>query len=134
MRYTKNMDEVSEGMIEGFFVGWPKSPSPQKQLELMKNSYRCYVAIDEKTDKVIGFITAISDGVLSAYIPLLEVLPEYQDKGIGSELVKLMLSELDRIYMIDLLCDQQLQNYYDRFQMMKAHGMMVRNYSFQGGK
>ena len=31
--------------------------------------------------RVVGFVTAISDGVLSAYIPLLEVLPEYQGAG-----------------------------------------------------
>lgn len=133
MKYTKNIDEINERMIEGFFVGWPKPPSPEKHLQLMKNSYRCFVAIDEQTKQVIGFITAISDGVLSAYIPLLEVLPEYQNKGIGNELVRIMLSELENLYMIDLLCDQQLQSYYERFQMIKAQGMMIRNFSSQGG-
>ncbi|HYK75183.1 MAG TPA: GNAT family N-acetyltransferase [Pseudoneobacillus sp.] len=134
MKYTKDLDKINEDMIDGFFVGWPKQPTPQKQLQLMKNSYRCFVAIDEQTEKVIGFITAISDGVLSAYIPLLEVLPEYQNKGIGNELVKLMIRELEEFYMVDLLCDPQLQNYYERFDMMKANGMMIRNFSFQGGR
>ena len=41
------------------------------------------IAIDENTNQVVGFVTAISDGVLSAYIPFLEVLPEYKSIGIG---------------------------------------------------
>ena len=36
------------------------------------------LALDK--DTVVGFATATSDAVLSAYIPLLEVLPEYQVK------------------------------------------------------
>ncbi len=38
--------------------------------------------IDDINNKVVGFITAISDGVISAYIPLLEVLPKYQNMKI----------------------------------------------------
>ena len=56
---------------------------------------------------VVGFVTAVSDGVLSAYIPLLEVLPEYQDRGIGSELMRRILEQLDDLYMVDVLCDAE---------------------------
>lgn len=38
------------------------------------------------------------------------------------------------IYMVDLLCDEELQPYYERLGMLKAHGMMVRNYKFQSGR
>jgi len=41
---------------------------------------------------VTGFVTAISDGVISAFIPLLEVLPEDQHQRIGTELVCRSLS------------------------------------------
>ena len=44
----------------------------------------------ERSGQVVGFITAISDGVLSAYIPLLEVLPGWRSQGIGGELVTLV--------------------------------------------
>jgi len=91
------------------------------------------MAIDESTNQVAGFITAISDGVLSAYIPFLEVLPEYKNKGIGKELVNRMLKELNDIYMIDLCCDDDLIPYYDAFGMTKTNGMVLRNYNMQSG-
>ncbi len=120
-------------MLKGFFDGWPNPPSPQTHLKLLQNSSKVVLAIDVKANQVIGFITAISDGVLSAYIPLLEVLPEYKNKGIGRELVNRMLGELDDIYMIDLCCDDDLIPYYEKFGMMKTNGMIFRNYNMQSG-
>lgn len=82
----------------------------------------------------MGFITAISDEVLAAYIPLLEVLPEYQERSIGKRLMEHMLLTLKDFYMVDLLCDQALQNYYDQFNMFRSHGMLIRNYKKQSGR
>lgn len=70
----------------------------------------------------------------SAYIPLLEVLPEYQNQGIGKKLIQLLLEELKDIYMIDLICDEELQPYYEKVGMMKAKGMISRNYKYQSGR
>jgi len=53
---------------------------------------------DTENGRVVGFVTAVSDGVVSAFLPLLEVLPEYQGRGIGSELVRRMLSASRRKY------------------------------------
>lgn len=75
----------------------------------------------------------MSDGVLSAYIPLLEVLPEAQRQGIGSELTRRMLASLDHLYMVDLLCDRDVQPFYARLGMHEATGMMKRNYEHQNG-
>jgi len=91
------------------------------------------IAVERKSNQVVGFITAISDGVLSAYIPLLEVLPAYKNKGIGKELVNRMLKELDDIYMIDLCCDDDLVPYYDKLGMIQTNGMVLRNYNRQSG-
>jgi len=63
----------------------------------------------------------------------LEVLPAYQNRGIGSKLVSMMLAQLKHLYMIDLICDQNLQSYDERFGMKKAQGMMIRHYSNQSG-
>jgi ribosomal protein S18 acetylase RimI-like enzyme len=65
-------------------------------------------------ERVVGFVTAFSEGVLSAYIPLLEVLPEYQRRGVGSELVRRILARLSDLYMVDLACDADLVPYYER--------------------
>lgn len=33
--------------------------------------------------------------------------------------------------MIDLICDEELQPYYEKVGMMKAKGMISRNYKYQ---
>ncbi len=75
---------------------------------------------------MVGFVTAISDGVLSAFIPLLEVLPERQGEGIGTELVRRLLAELEDFYMVDLMCDPELETFYSRFEMVLLSGMGLR--------
>ncbi|MGE7022633.1 GNAT family N-acetyltransferase [Solibacillus cecembensis] len=133
MVYKNNIDGISSTMLNGFFVDWPNPPNLQTHLKLLKNSSKVIIALDENTNQVVGFITAISDGVVSAYIPFLEVLPAYKNKGIGKELVKRMLQQLDDIYMIDLCCDDDLIPYYENFGMIKSNGMLVRNYEMQSG-
>ncbi|WP_195572461.1 GNAT family N-acetyltransferase [Paenibacillus sp. 1001270B_150601_E10] len=134
MRYTTSLEGIIPDMLEGFFVDWPNPPSPATHLQLLQQSYKVVLAVDDSTNQVAGFITAVSDGVLSAYLPLLEVLPAYQHQGIGGELVRTMLKELEDLYMIDLMCDQPLQAYYKKLGMFPASGMIVRNYNAQSGK
>lgn len=133
MIYKNSLDGITSDMLKGFFGDWPNPPSPQTHLKLLKSSSKVVIALDDATNQVVGFITAISDGVLSAYIPLLEVLPAYKNKGIGKELVSRMLKELDHIYMIDLCCDDDLVPYYEKFGMTKTNGMILRNYQRQTG-
>lgn len=135
--YSESADDLTAADLQGFFVGWPNPPAPKTHLRLLRGSSHIVLARDgemEQGGAVVGFITAVSDGVLSAYIPLLEVLPEYQDRGIGSELVRRMLDRLSDYYMVDLLCDTELQPYYERFAMRRATGMMLRNYDRQAGR
>lgn len=126
--------EVTEAQLEGFFVGWQNPPTPTKHLELLKNSDYVVLATDSETKKVVGFITAITDNTLAAYVPFLEVLPDYQKRGIGKALVARMMEQLKDYYMIDLLCDSELQPFYENIGMHKAVGMMRRNYDKQSGK
>ena len=133
MIYTTSTKDISVDQLNGFFVGWPNPPAPEVHLKLLEKSNRVVLAVDEVSKQVVGFITAISDGVLSAYIPFLEVLPTYQEQGIGQELVKKMLDLLKDIYMIDLMCVQELQGYYEKLGLSLAHGMIRRNYDRQSG-
>jgi ribosomal protein S18 acetylase RimI-like enzyme len=71
-------------------------------------------AIDDETGTVVGFVTAIGDRVLTASIPLLEVLPAYRGRGIASELVRRVLARLSGRYSIDLTCDPELIPFYER--------------------
>ncbi|MDQ3720386.1 MAG: GNAT family N-acetyltransferase [Actinomycetota bacterium] len=61
---------------------------------MLRRSDQVVIARDTQVDSVVGFATALTDGLISAYITLLEVKPGYQRRGIGSELVRRMLSSL----------------------------------------
>jgi ribosomal protein S18 acetylase RimI-like enzyme len=111
--YMDTAVAIRRDQLEGFFLGWPAKPTPEKHVKLLRESYAVELALDG--DNVVGFATAISDGVLSAFIPLLEVLPEYQHQGIGTELVRRLLTRLDTLYMVDLCCDAGLEAFYTRF-------------------
>lgn len=134
IRYVDSIESLTAENLRGFFVGWQNPPSTETHLELLKNSSALVLAVESETGNVVGFITAISDGVLSAYIPLLEVLPAYQKRGIGLELTRRMLVKLKDLYMVDLLCDEGLQSFYAKLGMKRAQGMFLRNYERQAGR
>jgi ribosomal protein S18 acetylase RimI-like enzyme len=73
IEYAEALDGVRPDDLDGFFVGWPAHPTPERHLAL----------------------------------PLLEVLPEYQGQGVGTELVRRLLARLDSLYMVDLCCDAE---------------------------
>lgn len=130
--YTDKTDGIDSSHLVGFFDGWPVHPDPETHLRLLKNSDHVLLAKDG--DRVVGFVTALTDGVLSAYIPLLEVLPDYRHQGIGKELVRLMLLKLEDYYMIDLTCDPALRNFYVSQGMSALTAMAKRNREHQAGR
>ena len=120
--------------LEGFFEGWATRPSTETHLRMLRGSDHIVLASERGSSRVIGYITAISDGVLAAYIPHLEVLPDHQRRGIGTELVRRMLGRLEDLYMVDLICDDNLRGFYERLGMQPWAGMIKRNYARQSGR
>jgi len=134
IRYTESIEGVGPGDLEGFFEGWPNPPSPERHLEILRRSHAVVLAVDDETERIVGFATAISDGVLSAYIPLLEVLPEYRCRGVGRGLMERMLDRLDGLYMIDLVASERAVTFYERLGFGKALGMVRRDFDAQSGR
>ena len=128
IEYRETAEGLEARQLAGFFVDWLRQPTPEAHLDILHSSANVVVALDEESDQVVGFVTAISDGVLSAYISLLEVLPEWQSRGIGSEVMRRLLKQLEGLYMVDVLCDPDVQAYYARFGMRRSQGMCIRRY------
>ena len=124
--YTDSLDGIEPRHVAGFFVGWPHPPSPETHLRLLAGSDHIELAIDRETGQVVGFVTALTDGVLSGFIPLLEVLPAYQGRGIGRALMTRMLERLGALPNVDLLCDPDVVPFYERLGMKPAGGMVLR--------
>lgn len=126
IEYATNLAGVQPEHLHGFFEGWPDPPSPERHLATLKGSHRVVLARERGSPQIVGFATAISDGVFAAFIPLLEVLPAHRGRGIGSELVRRLLADLDDLYSIDLACDPPLRPFYERFGMRPLTGMGLR--------
>lgn len=134
IRYTTSLSGIDAADLAGpFFVGWPNAPDPTTHLELLRGSDHVVIAVHEGDDRVVGFVTAITDGVLAAYIPFLEVVPDYQGRGIGSELIRRLLEVIGPIYAVDAACDPELQPFYEHLGLRPGTAVMLRNYERQSG-
>jgi ribosomal protein S18 acetylase RimI-like enzyme len=111
----------------GFFEGWPTPPSRERHLAHLRGAEVSIVAIDPADGTVVGFVTAIGDGTLTAFVPLLEVLPAYRGHGIGRELMQRVLARLGDRYSIDLVCDPELVPFYERLAGTAGTAMHWRN-------
>ncbi len=76
IKYINTTESIEHSQLDGFFVDWPTHPSTERLLEILQASHGVELAIDSKTNQVVGFINIVSDGIFSGYIPLLGVLPE----------------------------------------------------------
>jgi ribosomal protein S18 acetylase RimI-like enzyme len=123
--YADTPEDVTETDLEPFFVGWPRPPTLERRLELLQRSDLVSLAFDGSS--LVGFVTAVSDGVLAAYIPFLEVLPSHQGQGIGTALVRRLLDRLDDLYMVDVVCDAELEPFYEQLGFVRLdRGMGLR--------
>lgn len=126
--YKKDLDGIESKDLSGFFVEWKKPLSQEQHYQILKNSYFFILAYDSEKNQVVGFINALSDNVSFAFIPMLEVLPEYQNQGIGTKLMNKMLDLLTEMTCIDLTCDKEMQKFYSKFNMINSQSMVIRKY------
>jgi ribosomal protein S18 acetylase RimI-like enzyme len=129
--YAESVAGVTPAQLRGFFVGWSDPPSAEALLRILQGSAHAVLARLGPAGEVVGFITAISDGVSCAYIPHLEVRPDFQGQGVGSELVRRLLGRLGELYMIDLVCDRDLAPFYERLSFRPGTAMVIRHYDRQ---
>jgi len=126
--YHSDLTRIQPDDLHGFFEGWPNPPSPQVHHRMLAGSSHFIVAVPDGESRVIGYVAAISDGVLSAYISQLEVLPAHRGGGVGSALVRAMLDRLRGMYVVDLVCDPDVQPFYEAAGMKRWSAMVLRNY------
>ena len=122
MRFEVNDAALTDKELGGFCVGW-KEPLDGVTLCRALRGSDCYVTARDEHGKLVGFVNAISDGVFAAYIPLLEVLPEHQGRGVGTELMRHLLAHLSGLRIVDLMCDVELEGFYGRLGMYRMLGM-----------
>ncbi len=133
LQLQAGLEHIGPEQLQGFFEGWPDPPSASTLLRILTASYRVSLAVDTRSGEVVGFVQAISDGILTAFIPLLEVRPEFRGQGTGRRLVLHLMAQLDHLYAVDLSCDDALTPIYERLGFTPGRAMTQRRYGRQSG-
>lgn len=95
-------------------VGWNRMDE-QLQDPKMHNLFEIGCFADER---LVGYLCVVSNGVTDAYIQDVMVAPEYQGRGIGSEMMHLAIDKIKslNIYMISVIYgDESLRGFYEKF-------------------
>ncbi len=80
-------------------VGWERRTADRDRLaQLVRGSLWVVSALDG--EKLVGFARAVSDGATNAYVSTVAVLPDYQGRGIGREIIRRLIDEHDGIQFV----------------------------------
>ena len=86
-------------------VGWENyTRNPQMLERAYENSFLKIAAFEGK--QLIGMVRVVGDGASVILIQDLLVHPEYQRKGIGSQLMRAVLERCEDVYQIELMTDR----------------------------
>lgn len=114
INYTTQHPEDFQGLLEIYEkLNWNSLNLTVDELERMcKQSWFAVYAYDEH--QLVGMGRVISDGVITALICGVCVLPNYQSQGIGKEIVKRMVQHCEQHRVIpQLMCVEKLVPYYE---------------------
>jgi len=101
-------------------VKWIAGKHPEKLAVAMENSSSVFSAWDN--DRLIGLINALDDGSMTVYVHFLLVHPDYQGKGIGKELLKMMNDKYRDYLRVVLIADENETGFYQNSGFELADG------------
>ncbi len=122
-------DRILPDELDGFFFEWKSPPSFKIRARLLAGSDLIITARDN--GKLVGFLAAINDGVMHAFITLIEVKRSYQGQGIGSGLMRRAIKHFKGYYDIVLITDPDKSEFYKRFGFEEICGMHIRDFSYE---
>jgi GNAT superfamily N-acetyltransferase len=121
-------DSVTQDELDSFFQNWKSPPSSKIKGRLIAGSDLIITA--RENGKLLGFLTAISDGTMHAFITLVEILQLHQGKGIGKHLVNLAISYFKGYYDIVLITDPDKGTFYKKLGFDEIYGMHIRDFTY----
>ena len=93
-------------------VEWSSGHYPDRLAIAMRNYATVFTAWDG--DRLVGLISAMDDGIMTAYIHYLLVRPEYQGKGIGTMLLDATKTKYKDYLRIALMAYEKECGFYER--------------------
>ncbi len=98
--------------------GWSSAEKPKQLLNALSESHRIVTA--RVDSKLVGLGNAISDGHLVVYYPHLVVDPDYQGKGIGSEIMRQLQEPYKDFHQQMLTADKSAIAFYKKLGYKRA--------------
>lgn len=99
-------------------VGWSSADKPEALQRAMLDCHSLITAWDGNT--LVGLANAISDGHLVVYYPHLLVHPHYQRRGIGRQLMRVLMARYDGFHQHVLLADGRAIEFYRKCGFVRA--------------
>lgn len=124
--YSDTHDFTAEQLQALFLsVEWESGKHPDKLVTAMKNYATVFSAWDG--DKLIGLVSAMDDGILTAYVHYLLVNPSYQKQGIGKHLMTLIQSHYAAYLKLILVAENHAVEFYKScgFKQVQAVPMSI---------
>ena len=124
--YTDSLESVVTADLQGFLAQWDFTPPDGTLHAMLAASSEIILARDSESATICGYIAALSDGIVCAYISAIEVRPAYRQRGIGTALLHQMTDRL-AVYGTYLSCAPALVAFYESAGFSRVAGMAKRN-------
>jgi ribosomal protein S18 acetylase RimI-like enzyme len=99
-------------------VGWSSADKPEALQRAMQDCHSVITAWDSTT--LVGLANAISDGHLVVYYPHLLVHPKYERRGIGRQLMRVLMARYDGFHQHVLIADGRACEFYRKCGFVRA--------------
>lgn len=119
----KNTITMEEYLEIRACVGWISLQKEQAEIAL-KNSLLTVGAYDE--GRLVGMGRLVGDGAVICYVQDLIVIPEYQQLGVGSQILDTLIGYVEELrmegtqMMLCLMCAKGRESFYEK------HGFIAR--------
>ena len=111
IQYSDNRDLPRDAVIALYRANdWSSAEKPDLLLPALRASHSLISAWDGT--KLVGLGNAISDGYLVVYYPHLLVLPEYRRRGIGKQIMKMLIARYKDFHQHIMMADSQALDFY----------------------
>jgi GNAT superfamily N-acetyltransferase len=111
IHYSETHELALEGVLALYQAnGWSSAEKPELLHKALCASHSLVTAWDG--ERLVGLGNAISDSHLVVYYPHLLVLPDYQRRGIGTELMRRLMARYQGFHQHMLVADGRALDFY----------------------
>ncbi|GAA0715616.1 hypothetical protein GCM10009430_10320 [Aquimarina litoralis] len=122
---TTKLPDTEELKIFFLQTSWAKDRTIESIQKLLKHTKIFVVIRNEDTNQLIGFGRAISDGVFRALLDDIVIDTKYRGNGLGKQIIRELLKELDEVEQIFLNTKPALEEFYKQFGFTKPKAITM---------